>query len=396
MRSLDLDHNLHEYFLGLGMNYFKGILSNMLRQSRNAADLQRWLQQALPATTVFIPVPQQEYQPPATHLKHFTAEPPENPDQRIELPASPDNFSDISNPAVRAGLIVRRLQGHVSSDEDQEYYTDDADYEDTDFNCIDFETEPSNEAEETVKESVTEPEAREDASRKRKRKRNKRKSENKSLQTNGLNEQKDSEGKQENKSLQTNGLNIQSSSGSSGEKENKLLQANGLNVNKTAILEKEEKQSKTIEVKESKENESQKKAEENATSNQVNDMFKDKSCEEILKMIREQVEVKFDTIWKFNFNNLRPDQSFHFNYWVNLDGFKVYIDEPFKLAPIDFEYSFKGLCNVPYHKLLLKQQLLMTADRSENDTSDLQKCTNKVWYTTPCRHIYTHVLNAIE
>ena len=103
MRSLDLDHNLHEYFLGLGMKYFKGILNNMFRQSRTAAGLQEWLQQALPATTVPISVPQPEYQPAAMHLKHFTTEPPENPDRRIDLPASPDNLSDVSNPEIRAG-----------------------------------------------------------------------------------------------------------------------------------------------------------------------------------------------------------------------------------------------------------------------------------------------------
>ena len=111
-------------------------------------------------------------------------------------------------------------------------------------------------------------------------------------------------------------------------------------------------------------------------------MFRNKTCEEVLDMIRVQVEAKFNKIWEFNYNNLKPDKSYHLNYWVNLDGFKVYIDEPFWIAPIDLEYSFKGLCNVPYHKLLVKQQLLMLADRSANDTTDMQKYTNRVWNTT--------------
>ena len=46
MRSLDLDHNKREYSLGLGMNYFKGILNNMLRQAGTTSGLQEWLQQA--------------------------------------------------------------------------------------------------------------------------------------------------------------------------------------------------------------------------------------------------------------------------------------------------------------------------------------------------------------
>ena len=119
---------------------------------------------------------------------------------------------------------------------------------------------------------------------------------------------------EKNKSTQTNGLNVQNEC--KKEKETKLTQANRLNKLIPSSQEINEEET-TEEVK------------ENITIEQVNEMFRNKTCEEVLDMIRVQVEAKFNKIWEFNYNNLKSDKSYHLNYWVNLDGFKVYIDEPF-------------------------------------------------------------------